>query len=153
MITGYLVSAIRYWIETKQKTKNGKPIRKPNDVRKILIRGEFTAALKERSAYKTVQASGFRATIVKRKGEQYVSVSALVKPDKSFWDKNPLKESELKWKPMERFTFPDLEKWLSQIGVLNAASLVSELRTIPPMPSEEGQADIEVWERKHRLAA
>ena len=153
MITSYLVSVIRYWIETKERKKNGEPVRKPNDVRKILIRGDFTAALKERSFYRTVQAAGYRATIIKRKGEQYVSVSALVKPDKSCWDKSPIKESELKWKPCDRFGFPEFEKFLSQIGVMNAASVVSELRTLPPLPSEEGQADIEVWERKHRLAA
>lgn len=153
MITGYLVSVIRYWIETKEKTKKGEPVCKPNDVRKILIRGEFTAALKERSAYKTVQAAGYRATIVKRKGEQYISVSALVKPDKSHWDKNPIKESELKWKPMDRFNFPEFEKFLAQIGAMNAASVVSELRTRPPVSSEEGQAEITIWERQLRLAA
>ena len=153
MITGYLVSAIRYWIETKERNKKGEPVRKPNDVRKILIRGEFTATLKEKSFYRTVSACGFRATIVKRKGEQYVSVSALVKPEKSFWDKTPIKEAELKWKPMDCFNFPEFEKWLSQVGVMNADPVVSKLRTIPPMPSEEGQADIELWERKHRLAA
>jgi hypothetical protein len=153
MITGILVSAVRYWIEMKEKTKNGKPIRKPNDVRKILIRGDFTATLKEKSFYRTASVAGFSATIVKRKGEVYVSVYALVKPAKPYWDHSPIKESELKRKPMDKFGFPEFEKFLSQIGIQNAASVMGELRTRPTVSGEEGQAEIISWEHKHQLAA
>lgn len=139
MITLYKISAIRYWRESGKLKKNGDPVLKPNDVRKITIHGDFTVALKEGSFYRTAQAAGFRATIVKRKGERYVSVIAIIKPEKAWWDKSSIQESELKEKHLDRFSFPEFEQWLTSIGIMCADAVVSELQTIPPISRAEAE--------------
>ena len=145
MVTSFLVSAIRYWIEMKEKTKNGKPIRKPNDVRKILIRGDFMASLKEKSFYRLASAAGYRCTLIKRKGERYISVKALVKPTRKWWDKSEIKETELKWKDCDKVSLDKFAEWLTATGIPMGTAVMSEMLTLEPLGREEGEAQLDSW--------
>jgi hypothetical protein len=133
MLTSYTISAIRYWIETKEKTKKGLPVRKPNDVRKIYIQGDF------------ITTECFRATVVKRHGERYISVKAHIKPKKPWWDKTAIKEAEMKWMDYDRLSIAKFEQWLAKLKIPCPAAVVSELLTTEPLSREDGEAELSRW--------
>lgn len=120
METRWFVDVNRYFIETKERTKKGQPVRKPVDVRKIRIYGEF------------IVTDAYVCTLVKRHGDRYISVKQRVYPKRAWWDKTPFAENEIKWSKEGSYTFEQFEEWLrKRIGTI-APSVICELQTAPP---------------------
>lgn len=124
METRWFVDVNRYFIETKERTKKGEPVRKPVDVRKMRLYGQF------------IVTEAYICTLVKRHGERYVSVKMRIKPDRAWWDKTPIKDDEYKWKKEGSYPLTDgkkgFEDWLRRrIGHI-APSVICELLTAPP---------------------
>jgi hypothetical protein len=103
--TTWEVECNRYFIETEQRTKKGKPVMVPVTVRKMHIRGEF------------IVTDQYEVVLVKRKGQQYYSVKMVVPPVKPKWTQlvTLVKPVEIKWKREGSYTEDQFKDWLARI--------------------------------------
>ncbi len=117
----FTIEVNRYFIETEKKNSKGKPVMIPIDVRKMTINGDFIGAV------------CFQATVVKRGGEQYISVKKLVPPTKPKWPCVLIdKPQEPKWVKEGSYSLEKFKKWLNPYFKGRAEAIVSELLTAPP---------------------
>jgi hypothetical protein len=119
--TSWKIEVFRTFIETKERSKNGKTIKFPKDIRKMYIDGDF------------IGTTQYRATVVKRKGDHYISLYKLQAPQKPKWA-CPLidKPQPSKWVKDGNYSFAQFAEWLGKLKIQNPASIVSELLTAPP---------------------
>jgi hypothetical protein len=117
----WTIEVFRTFVETKQLTKKGKPMKFPVDHRKMYIEGDFIGTTK------------YRATVTKRNGDRYISVYKLQAPQKPKWPCQLIdKPQESKWVKDCNYSIEKFTDWLRKLVGVNAPSIVSELMTRPP---------------------
>src|SRR5271154_2192187 len=111
------MSCERFFIETKELTKKGTKVRKPIDIRKMRIKGDF------------IFTNMFEVNYLKRNKEFYFFVKQLIKPKKELWPTlvlQPVVKAE-KWEKDGTYTKEQFIVWLSDKIGNSAESVVIEL--------------------------
>lgn len=110
----------RYFIETEEKTKNGKAKTMAIDVRAMHVVGDFLFTKR------------YKVNLVKRKTGNLYCVKQLKGPKKEKWPTlKLLVVKEEKWEKEGTYTREAFIVWLGK-RVVNAVGAVVELETCPP---------------------
>jgi len=127
LLANWFVECQRFFVENGTFNGKGKPNKIPVTIRKMHLSGNF------------IFTDYYRVTLVKRKGEISYSVKMRKKPERPWWDKTPIKDSDCKMVKEGSYNRLDFIKWLSAY-VPNAELACIELETCPPDNLEKAAA-------------
>lgn len=116
----WFVECQRYFVESSELNGKGKPKSIPVTIRKMHISGNF------------IFTEYYRITLVKRKGETTFCVKERRKPNRPWWDKEPIKEEDCKMVREGSYTREQFIKWLTPRIGQDALAAVVDLETCPP---------------------
>ncbi len=127
MLADWFVECQRYFVESGQFNGKGKPVKIPVTIRKMHLSGNF------------IFTDYYRVTLVKRKGEISYSVKMRKKPERPWWDKTPIKDSDCKMVREGSYNREAFLKWLKPY-VQNSEQACIDLETCPPEKLEKAAA-------------
>ena len=111
----------RYFIESGQFNKKGKPILIPVTIRKLHLTGDF------------IVTNRYEVNLIKRNGEERFCVRQLAKPIKELWPTLKLIQTEekTKWQRIGTYTREQFKVWLRPY-VLDVESVISSMLIAEP---------------------